>query len=387
MQLKGIKRTLFITHDFPPIVSGISTVFYHLLKGVKGKEIILVAPRVEGYEEVDRAFPHPVKRVWLPLGSSMAGKAGKTLLSTLYLLYISSRWQPNSIHCGQILSNGLGGWLVKKLLSIPYTLWVYGSETVRLGQGYTGKTFLRKILKEADRVIVNSEFTKEEYLRFGTDGSKLTKITPGVDTSTFRPMDRNKELEASLGLEGKKVILTVARLDERKGHDMVIRALPQVIKEVPDALYLVVGKGREEERLRGMVGEQGLEGKVIFAGYVPDRELPLYYNLCDVFCLPNRVTVSSYLKGDYEGFGIVFLEASSCGKPVIAGKSGGVGDAVLDGVTGILVDPYSVDEIASALVKLLKDKGLAERMGRAGRERAVSDFDWTILSKRLEAIL
>lgn len=380
-------RLIFITHDFPPIVSGISTVFYNLLKRVDNREILLIAPKVEGWEEIDRTLPHTVKRVWIPLGNSLMSKIGKTVLSTLYLIYYLLSFRAGSIHCGQILSNGLGGLFCRWFLSIPYTLWVYGSETVRLGRGRAGAFLLKVILKRAHLVVVNSEFTREEYIRFGVDRAKLVKISPGVDTSRFKPMEQDKALVKTLGLEGRKVILTVGRLDERKGHDKVIEALLRVKDSFPEALYLVVGVGREEERLKAMVKRSGLEDSVIFAGYIPDDRLPLYYNLCDVFCLPNRVTERSALKGDYEGFGIVFIEASACGKPVIGGRNSGVEDAVVHGVTGLLVDPLSVEEIAGAIERLLRDRDLAEKMGRAGRERAVREFEWEVVSRRFKGIL
>jgi phosphatidylinositol alpha-1,6-mannosyltransferase len=126
---------------------------------------------------------------------------------------------------------------------------------------------------------------------------------------------------------------------------------------------------------------------VIFVGYVHDDQLPKYYNLCDIFVLPNRVTVKSALKGDYEGFGIVFLEASACGKPVIGGRSGGVTDAILDGLTGYLVDPLSSEDIASVIKRLIDDHALREKMGDAGRDWVVKNFDWKVLMKRFEEIL
>ncbi len=379
-----MSRILLITNDFPPIVSGISTVFYNILKHIKDKDFVVIAPMTEGYKSFDLDLPFPVIRHRIPLSEGGFGKILKTLKSCVVLIYYTLRFHIGMIHCGQVLSNGLGGLLCKRLFSIPYVIWVYGSETVRLGRNRLMRALMRSILDGADRVIVNSDFTMDEFLRFGVERRKLFKINPGVDTHLFRPMDRDEGLVERYGLDGKKVILTVSRLDERKGHDMVIRALPEVIEAVPEVVYLIVGRGREERRLRELVSSLGLEDRVVFAGYVPDEELPLYYNICDLFVLPNRITEGSMLRGDYEGFGIVFLEASACCKPVVGGNTGGAGDAVLHERTGLLIDPLSMEEISSAIIELLMNRERAEEMGRLGRERAVREFDWRVLAGLME---
>lgn len=382
-----MSKSLLITNDFPPIVSGISTAFYNLFRNVENKDFVVLAPKVKGSEVFDEGQPFQIIRRRIPLGEGLSIKILKTIISILLLLYYSKRLNVKRIHCGQVLSNGIGGWLCKTLFSIPYVMWVYGSETVRLGRNRLIRKVLKGILGKAECVVVNSEFTKEEYLKFGVDEEKLVKINPGVDTSFFKPMEKEKTIIEGFGLEDKKVILTVSRLDERKGHDKVIEALPEVISAVKDLRYLIVGKGREEERLKNLADKMGLNEYVVFAGYVPDEELPLYYNLCDIFVLPNRITEQTSLRGDYEGFGIVFLEASSCGKPVIGGKTGGVSDAVVHGETGLLVDPLSAEEIALAIVDLLQNERKAAEYGRNGRQRAVKGFDWKVLSKKLEKIL
>ena len=281
----------------------------------------------------------------------------------------------------------MAGFLCKKILRIPYIVWVYGSETIRFGGSEFLSSLMRKVLASAELVVVNSSFTENEYLRFGVDKIKILKITPGVNTELYKPAGKPNYLIDKYNLYGKTVLLTVGRLDERKGHDTVIEALCQLKKECPTIVYLIVGKGREEQRLRTIVDRKGLRDNVIFAGYVTDEELPDYYNLCDIFILPNRETESSALKGDYEGFGTVFLEANACCKPVIGGLSGGVRDAIDEGVTGFLVDPRSVEGIAVVVKNLVLDTDAGKRIGNAGRLRVEQEFDWLILATRLERIL
>jgi phosphatidylinositol alpha-1,6-mannosyltransferase len=380
-------RSLLITNDFPPIVSGISTVFYEYLKRIEKNRYLVIAPRVKGTEDIDRKSRINVKRVWIPIGESRPSKFLKTLLNIIYILFFSLRYRPSIIHCGQILSNGYGGFLCRKLFGIPYTVWVYGSETIRFGRYKYLERLMRLILKEVKRIVVDSSFTEKEYLDFGVLQDKIVKLTPGVDTDFFIPMEKNEELIEKYSLKDKTVLLTVGRLDERKGHDMVLEAIAKLIPDYPNILYLIVGKGREEERLKRIVLEKGLKSNVIFTGYVDDDKLPAYYNLCDIFVLPNRITEKSALRGDYEGFGIVFLEAGACEKPVIGGRSGGVTDAVFDGLTGYLVDPLSPEDIAAKIKVLLDNPILRKRMGDEGRDRVVKDFDWRVLIKRFEEII
>ncbi|MFT5370313.1 MAG: glycosyltransferase involved in cell wall biosynthesis, partial [Candidatus Latescibacterota bacterium] len=172
--------------------------------------------------------------------------------------------------------------------------------------------------------------------------------------------------------------------DQRKGHDKVLQAMPQLPEDV---VYLIGGRGREEDRLRQITADLKLENRVHFLGFVADEDLPTLYNLCDVFVMPNRVTEGTALAGDIEGFGITFIEAGSCEKPVIAGRSGGAVEAVLDGQTGLIVDPTSENEIAQAILRLLNEPDFAREIGQQARKRIQNELDWRILAKLVEEIL
>ena len=176
-----------------------------------------------------------------------------------------------------------------------------------------------------------------------------------------------------------KIILTVGRLVERKGHDAVIKALPFVLKEFPDLKYKIVGKGPMDKKLREIAKIENVNGYVEFCGEV-DNIADFYAN-CDVLVMPSRFIEK---KGDVEGFGLVFLEANYFGKPVIAGKSGGVFDAVIDGVTGLLVDPESPEEIANAIIELLENPELARKLGEQGRKRVLEEFTWERAARIIE---
>jgi len=380
---------LLITNDFPPIPSGISTQLHQFCRRLPPDRIAVLAPRAEGAEAFDATQPFEVFRGRVPTGGSTFAKALKMLANVRLTLRLQRRHRFTKLHCGQIISPGLACLVCKRLYGTPFTLYVYGSETVRLSPWAPFRWLMRRVLREADAIVANSDFTIAEFVEFGAPREKCVKVTPGVDTDVFRPQAVRPDLLARFRPSGEKILLTVARLDERKGHATMIRALPQVLERVPDVRYVIVGTGREEERLRRLVAELRMEDRVTFAGRVPDADLPHYYNLCDVFVLPNRVTTDSgpQLRGDYEGFGIVFLEANACGKPVIGGRSGGATEAVEDGRSGLLVEPDNADELADAAGRLLTDADLARRLGEYGRGRAVEQFDWRLLAKRIEPLL
>src|SRR5712692_517426 len=183
-------------------------------------------------------------------------------------------------------------------------------------------------------------------------------------------------------LVGRRVILTGGRLVERKGHDRVIQALSRVVLDVPDAVHLVVGRGPEEDRLRALARANRVEDRVVFCGFVPETELMAYYQAADVFAMPNRE-----VEGDTEGFGIVFVEAGACGKPVIGGRSGGAVEVIRDGVTGFLVNPLGVEEITRTLTALLQDRDLARRMGQAGRARGEQYYTYQEVAGKIAGFL
>ncbi len=382
------KISLLITNDFPPIVSGISTVFYQIWKRLPSDRIMILAPKAPGCDEFDKKEPFHIIRKKIPTGESGKDKLLKMVLNIFYTLYYTRKYNIGKLHCGQILSVGPAGLVCKKLFGVKYNVYVYGSETFRFGNSRMMSWLMKKVIEEAEELVPNSEFTLHEYERWGVPREKMVTIVPGVDTVFFHPEGKSRYLVEKYSLQDKLVIMTVGRLDERKGHDMVIRAMAHVVKQFPNAVYMIVGKGREEQRLKNLADNLKLQDLVVFTGFVADESLPDYYNLCDVFVLPNRETEShDQLKGDYEGFGVVFLEASACGKPVIAGKSGGSCEAVVNGVTGLMVDPRSESEIAHAIECILADKSFAGRLGMAGRNRAEKEFDWQHIAKTMENIL
>ena len=244
---------------------------------------------------------------------------------------------------------------------------------------------LRRIGSTVDVLTYLGEFTQSAISKALTNNAQgaMVKIAPGIDTDHFAPTDASI-LRRSLGLEDKKVIVSVGRLVHRKGQDYLIQSMPSILHQVPNAHLLLVGQGPYLDHLQKLAKEHGLENSVTFIGRVDYKELPQYLCVGDIFAMPSR----SRLMGlEVEGLGIVYLEASSCGLPVLAGNSGGAPDAVKQSETGLVVSGTDEKQIASAVIELLNNSDSSKKMGLAGRQWIVNDWRWEIWSKEYEALL
>jgi phosphatidylinositol alpha-1,6-mannosyltransferase len=308
-------------------------------------------------------------------------KAINFLIQFLYAFYIVARRRVRLIHGGQILNGGTIGYIFKKIFGIPYVIWVYGDETKPIYmKSKIHERFIGLLIRNADKIVSVSPVITEEFLDYGISRETIMEIIPGVDTEIFSPGAPPEELVKKYGVGGKTVLITVARLTPRKGQDTVISALPEIMKEHPDLIYLIVGDGPYRNSLKELAHEKGVAENVVFAGRVPDGELASHYRLADIYVMPNREVSDS--TDSIEGFGISFIEAGGCEKPVIGGRSGGAVFAVADGESGILVNPGSVEELTDAAIRLLSDPKTMKDIGRRGRERAKT-FDWKVRAEEI----
>jgi len=272
---------------------------------------------------------------------------------------------------------------LSKSTGIPFSIFVHGAEL--FVEKLKTRLVVSTIFAKAAHIICVSHFTRDLLLeRFPRSRSPVV-IPPGTHPESFLPLADRKPLLEKHGLAGKRILLTVSRLVRRKGHAQVVRALPSLVERVPELVYLIAGTGPAEEELRALVHETGLEECVRFLGFVEDKTLSELYALCDVFVLPSfKTTDTESGSRGVEGFPAVFLEASACGRPVIAGKSGGSPEAVLDGITGLIVDGENVEQISEAVLRLLLDEGLVNRLGQNGRKRVEEEFSWETIVRRIE---
>lgn len=242
---------------------------------------------------------------------------------------------------------------------------------------------MREIAKNVDITTYLGEFTHSAISPRFKDPEKLLKIAPGIDTDHFAPRDAI-ELRRKYGLENRPVIISVGRLVHRKGQDRLVEAMAEIVKKVPTAALVFVGEGPHRKELDRLVSRNDLHNHVIFIGRINYQDLPQYISMGDVFAMPSR----SRLMGlEVEGLGIVYLEASACGLPVIGGASGGAPDAVIDGVTGYVVDGNDLSAIAERAIELLQSPDTRREMGRAGRAWVIENWRWEIWSEKFNKAL
>jgi phosphatidylinositol alpha-1,6-mannosyltransferase len=228
-----------------------------------------------------------------------------------------------------------------------------------------------RIFMGAEFALANSRNTANMLAGFGVPPNRVAIVYPGVDANRFSPKVDGSTIRNRLAPGADIVVLSVGRLQRRKGHDLALRALGRLRSVLPKLIYLIAGDGEDREYLERLAEANGVADRVRFLGEVPSALLPQLYAASDIFLLPNRIE-----DGDVEGFGIVFLEAASAGKPAIGGNTGGVPEAVVEGVTGLLVTGTDVDELADAVARLATDSLLRARLGKAGRQRIEQSFTW-----------
>lgn len=288
-----------------------------------------------------------------------------------------------TVLAGQLLPVGTVTWLVGTCLRFDYVVFVHGMDLPYALKSARKRWLAQRILRNATHIIAVNSYVRT-MLADAIAGieQKIAVVNPGVSENLQNAdFGLQHELKKRFGLEHKTVLLQVGRLVERKGVDTVLEALPTAVERCPDLVYVVVGNGPEKDKLQAMSKPLQKEGSVLFIDNATDEEVNAWYDVCDIFIMPSR-----HIGNDFEGFGIVYLEANAHGKPVIAGDSGGVRDAVVDGVNGLLVDPEDTDTIAQAIVKLCRNQELRKALGEQGRER-VKEFAWERQVQKLHTML
>ena len=375
-------RYLVITELYLPTKGGTAVWFDEVYRRVGGKEIHVVTADVPGAAEHDASHANSVHRVrlirrwWLrPESLTMYVK----LLARSLSLALSNRF--DAVHAGRVLPEGLVAWAVARLIRKPLVVYAHGEEITTWRQ--PGKLrAMAFVYRHAERVVANSDFTRDELLKLGVKAERIVLIHPGVDVDRFTGGLEIKDLLQSLGLsKNQKLIVSTGRLSRRKGFDQVIRALPGLVSDGVDAHYAIIGIGEDDRYLRDLANSEGVQDRVHMLGHVSAEVLPRWYNAADVFAMPNRE-----INGDNEGFGMVFIEAGACGAPVVAGDAGGTGSAVVDGETGLRINGDDVNTVAEAIHCLCTDSEMARAMARRAAKRARDRFSWDHVAERTMAL-
>ena len=375
-----MSNTLVITNDFPPRPGGIQTFGYELVRRFEPGQVSVLTSSWDGATEFDAAQKFTIVRA-----------KTKTLLPDKRTLAMA-----REIIIANNVTRVLFGAAAPLGLLAPSLRKLGVKNIVGMTQGHEAgwamtpgmKQALRKIGNDVDYLTYISEYTHEKISRAlsPSAASNMRRVVPGVNTTEFSPTNSTagSALRSSIGWANRPVIVCVSRLMTRKGQDQLIQALPQVLKVVPMASLIIVGDGPYRKHLEKLTADLGLRDNVHFTGKVDQAQLANWYATGDVFAMPCRTRVGGW---DVEGLGIVFLEASATGLPVIVGNSGGAVDAVLEGETGFLVNGNDLSEIRDRLIELLANQDLAKRMGSAGRNWVAQEWTWEHSFKRLESLL
>ena len=389
-------KSLLITHDFPPGLSGGISVFQHHLCAELKNEINVLAPKLGNWKAFDSKQEYTIFRQTMPkVPSGFMRNMKMRIWHIVYLVYIAVfqfnlyvingcriviREKIDVVLIGHLYLAPVV-WFIQLITKRPYVIILYGSELHRYWRFSLVRQLFLAWLNRAKFLLVISEFTRRQYLSRGVRGNQtFVHVSPGVDVEHFHPDLNPAVVVHRHTLASRAVVLTVARLVEWKGQDIVIRAMSRVVQVVPNAVYVMVGTGPHRPVLKKLVTELGLQDCVIFAGFIPDEELGLYYAAANVMVLVGQ----EFQPGmPVEGFGIAYIEANAVERPVIGSRLGATPDTIVDGVTGLLVAPDDEEEIAKCIIHLLVNPNLAKQMGQNGRERAVREFTWHTQASRL----
>ena len=375
---------LILANDFPPSIGGIQRYLHGLAVALHhcGEEVIVIAAQQPNAAEFDATSPVPILRV----SAAHRFQAARNLAdgATDYIHKGAHEEKVKAIIAANWWPDGYGAWLVRRRTGVPYVVIGHGREMVQTGVNLIKWLMQQLVIRGAAGGLANSHYSARQLSRRGLPQKRIQVIYGGVDPTQFAaPTTPDELVRRKFGKDNQPILLTVSRLIRRKGHSQVMAALPQIVREIGPVKYIIVGSGPEEQNLRRLTREYGIADCVQFLDEVDDRELSALYRDADVFVMPSRDLPGQPI----EGFGRVSLEANLCGLPAVAGDTGGVADAVVDGETGLLVNPEDPAAIASAIIRLLRDRDWAAQLAAAGQARVLEEFTWERVAMRCRRAL
>ncbi|MFA7244865.1 MAG: glycosyltransferase family 4 protein [Candidatus Magasanikbacteria bacterium] len=369
-----MKKTLIITMEFPPQIGGIATYVDQFALALNPEKTVVLAPKDNSlltqefdknrsYKIIRKIFLYP-KFIW-PRWLKLFWQVKK----------IVKEEKIEVILINHVLPVGYIGKLINFFYKIPFLIISHGTDVLYATRTKWKEKKLKKIIAKSEQVVFNSESLKRRFLeKLPEFQNKSLVLYPCPDADFFLPPPEKEiiSLREKLALQGKKVILTVARMEDGKGFPHLVRALPEILKKEPHVVWIIIGDGPKKEEVMKDIQKFSLQNVVRYLGNVPHNEIKKYYYLADLFVLFTHPD-----EGREEGLGLVFLEAQSCGLPVVAGKSGGVEEAVLHAQTGIVIDirqnALAMDE---SVVAMLQDRKYALSLAKNAKERIESEFIW-----------
>jgi phosphatidylinositol alpha-1,6-mannosyltransferase len=374
-----MRRTLLVTNDFPPRPGGIQSYLHTFAKHLPADDFVVYAPRWRGDSHIkfDARQPFQVVRhpTTLMVPTPFVARRAAKLLA---------EHDCTGVWFGAAAPLALLSSTLRRAGAERVVASTHGHE-VGWSMLPAARQALGRIGDRTDVVTYVSRYTRGRFASAFGASAALEHLPPGVDTDLFTPdSGARAELRARYGLGERPTVLCLSRLVPRKGQDILIKALPGIREHIDGAVLVIVGGGPYEDRLRSLARSVGVEDHVVFTGTVPSAELAAHHTIADVFAMPCRTRGAGL---DVEGLGIVFLEASATGVPVIAGQSGGAPETVRQNETGMVVDGTSVAEVARSVISVLSDRDRAAAMGAAGRVWVKAEWRWDVLAAKLQALL
>jgi phosphatidylinositol alpha-1,6-mannosyltransferase len=364
-------KHLLVTNDFPPKIGGIQSLLWEWWRRLPSNQFAVLTSPYAGTARFDAEQPFRIERVREPV----------LLPHPLMVNQVNSLARDFGADL-VVLDPALPLGLIGPSLDLPYDLVLHGAEVTVPGRLPGSRQTLKYTLTRARNIIAAGGYPAAEAVRAAGRDLPVTIVPCGVDPDRFRPLDEDERSRARqhFGLpDDAEVIVAISRLVPRKGFDTAIRAVARLRSKRPDLILAIAGGGRDDQRLRRLAEELG--APVRFLGRIPNADLPPLYGCGDLFTMLCRNRWGGL---EQEGFGIVFVEAASCGVAQVAGDSGGAAEAVADGETGIVIrDPENIADVVSAFETLLDDDRRRHEMGRRSRERVVAEFSFDVLARRL----
>ncbi|MBI4599922.1 glycosyltransferase family 4 protein [Candidatus Uhrbacteria bacterium] len=372
-----MKKTLLVTLDFYPNVGGVAAYWKNIGERLPSSQWVVFAPLLQKGER-ELSAPYPIIR--------------RALLSR----FLFPRWLPLFFHIlsacrahhieriivGHILPTGTVVWILSALFHIPFIVSAHGLD-IAAPRAHKRKKFLcSAVLHAASWVVVNSKATAAVVHGYGVSEKKIQYVYPAPSITPALLKESRGSPALPDAVKNMKIILTVGRLVKRKGHAYVLRALPGVLAREPDVFYCIIGDGPYRQELEALTAELNIGQHVLFTGVISSEEIAQWYTACRVF-----IMTPEDIEGDIEGFGIVYLEAQSFGKPVIGTRVSGVVEAVADGETGILVEQRDTSAIQREIIHLLTDVDFSQKLGEAGKHRVAENFQWKHQAEKLQYLL
>lgn len=366
------KRVLIVSLEYPPQIGGIATYVDALAGALDGEQTAVMAPPMKDATEWDESRPYGVirkpflypKLLW-----------PRWIRLCFHLRRFVKKQGVELIMVQHVLPVGYAAIIVKKLLGVPFLLFSHGTDLLAGTATPWKKRMVTMVSKHAQQITFNSESLKGRFLKeFPQFEDKARVLYPCPDQDLFNPPAKEEiqKIRTDYALEGKRVILSISRLDEGKGFPHLIRLMPEILKRVPNLVWIIIGEGPKRKQILDLIRKNSLQNVVRFIGLMPHEQIKKYYYLADLFVLLTHPD-----EGREEGLGLVFLEAAAAGMPVLAGRSGGVEEGVIHTRTGLVYDVMAqTDEIVESIYKLLTDEKFANTLGTQAQARIKSQFQW-----------